>query len=1112
MKLTIQQHKRTGILLLTIFNLIFSYGQTTISDAAGLAAIANNLSGSYVLTTDITLTGTWTPITGFSGTFDGGGHIIKGLSYNNTATEKVALFATTTNATIKNLGIEGANIIAKKDVAAIIGIMTGGVLEQCYVSNSYIQGGDHVASMVGQAVAGTANAIVRNCYASAYIYATTNNTGGIIASAKACTLSKCYFSGVVRGIGSGQQAAGLVGFIENGFTPTVEYSVNLSPFIITNAGTSMRIIPNIGRNATLTQNYSISTSLLGTSYSLSALATVATSNTYYGTSGKNGANLPSDADALSGTFYANTLGWDFTNTWKMLDAGYPVLKWQNSPVNATVMNSNSPADLSILDVTASGLRTGNQIDFGKLISSHGIALNVSTDNSKITISESKIATLKPDVTISAEETATFNLSPVSSQFTLSNPTATMKLNPGIPFSEFAHYPYPDGIISEIYNSGPGLADDKTSVTSEDSKMILITSTTSTSFNTYIQTLLNNGFTQLFTNTIEGNSFYTLTKNNKLYYIYFTGNTKQVRIIQDNSTNTLLSDLDASTQGGGNTEFYVYSLDYTHGEGQTSKLDYWKIDCGTLLIIKLKDNSLFIIDSGHDRQSSNAAMEGLMDFMYKITGQNPGTTINVRGWFISHFHGDHVYLIYPFIDKYHDFINVESVLFNIPSYQTMSSGYDGSTFLMKQTFREFYPGCKYVKLHTGETFTLQGVKFDVLHTHEDAVAANAKTTIGNSNDTSTILRLLMDGKTFMLLGDASTTCQSDMLAMYSSTTLVSNCVQTAHHGYNNLTSLYNAIKAPLAIFNNSQVNAVSNTSVFAGVMGATNNVKVCYADPNTIKIYVNNGELVTEDVPSYRSYFKTVDIPALNVQTTSTSGNRIALSTVLAKPSLESFVIDKSVTGTRSLSVSESCSLILDGKTSTKYCTDTVPITIAWSMKKPVVLKWYVIYTANDNATSLGRNPQNWVLSGSNDGTTWHNIDSVANANLPNTNYTGIGFEVNNITPYQYYAIKVFSTAGASVLQFSEIGLYGLEDANANVIDYKGQNNIFISTTNKNKVIISCADNFEKDTYVSIYNIVGQKLINETIVGSAKEFTLPMGFYVVYIHNKTTQIQRKIRIA
>lgn len=144
-----------------------------------------------------------------------------------------------------------ANIIAK-DVAAIIGIMTGWCSGTVLCIKQLHSGGDHVASMVGQAVAGTANAIVRNCYASAYIYATTNNTGGIIASAKACTLSKCYFSGVVRGIGSGQQAAGLVGFIENGFTPTVEYSVNLSPFIITNAGTSMRIIPNIGRNATLT--------------------------------------------------------------------------------------------------------------------------------------------------------------------------------------------------------------------------------------------------------------------------------------------------------------------------------------------------------------------------------------------------------------------------------------------------------------------------------------------------------------------------------------------------------------------------------------------------------------------------------------------------------------------------------------------------------------------------------------------------------------------------------------------------------------------------------------------------------------------------------------------
>ncbi len=56
------------LLLLVIVGICttFAQAQTSISDAAGLAAIANDLSGSYVLTSDITLTGTWTPIGTFT--------------------------------------------------------------------------------------------------------------------------------------------------------------------------------------------------------------------------------------------------------------------------------------------------------------------------------------------------------------------------------------------------------------------------------------------------------------------------------------------------------------------------------------------------------------------------------------------------------------------------------------------------------------------------------------------------------------------------------------------------------------------------------------------------------------------------------------------------------------------------------------------------------------------------------------------------------------------------------------------------------------------------------------------------------------------------------------
>lgn len=689
---------------------------------------------------------------------------------------------------------------------------------------------------------------------------------------------------------------------------------------------------------------------------------------------------------------------------------------------------------------------------------------------------------------------------------------TVRIYPTIPFANFTVYP--DGASSDVYNAGPGLAVDQTSTTTEDSKMVIINSTSEATFTAYIQSLLSNGFTQISTNCIDNNVFYALTNNNKLYYLYFTGSSNQVRIIQDNSTKTMLSALDASVHGAGKTEFYLYSLDYTHGEGQTSKTDYWKIDCGATLVVKLADNSLFIIDSGHQRQSSNAAMEGFLNFMYNITGQEAGSTLDIRAWFFSHAHGDHVYFASPFLEKYHSVLNVESVLFNIPSFQTMSSGYDSGTFPMKQAFNTYYPNCKYVKLHTGQTFSLQGVKFDVLHTHEDGVSSAGKTTISDFNDTSTILEMLMDGKKLMLLADAGNVGQSDMLAMYSAATLKSDCVQTSHHGYNNLASLYGAIKAPLAMFCNSPRNVSGNATVYAGVVNATSNVKVVYADPYTTKITVANGSFVTENVPSYRSYFTTVRIPNLAVGTINTSGSKVALSTVPTEESLAAQVIDKSVTGTGSISTGESCSLLFDGATSTKFCTDTIPSTIAWTMKQPVTLKTYVLYTANDNATRAGRSPQMWVLSGSNDGTNWSSIDSVSNAQLPEVNFTGTAFAVSNPRPYKYYAIKVITTAGATVMQFSEIGLYGEVGTTTGVSNGVESNDqsAVINTNRNRQITVSYNGDLGSETFVSVYNLVGQKLVSSRITCNNTVITLPVsGIYIVAVKNSKTNITKKVRL-
>lgn len=588
--------------------------------------------------------------------------------------------------------------------------------------------------------------------------------------------------------------------------------------------------------------------------------------------------------------------------------------------------------------------------------------------------------------------------------------------------------YPEGTVSSVYNSGPGKALDRDATTEEDSKMVVISATSEKTFESYVQKLVSEDFSLIFKNQIDDNIYYYLKNGNKKYYIYYTAYSQEVRIIEDNSTKTLLSDLDSPIKGTGKTEFYLYSLDYTHGEGQTSKSDYWKIDCGALMLVKLADNSLFIIDSGHDRQSSDAAMEGLMKFMYQITGKHEGTKINIRSWIFSHAHGDHVHLAHALIEKYHDYLNLEGVLHNFPSYHEVRGSYDPSTFLMKESVNKYYPDCKYAKLFTGQKFNLQGMQIEMLYSHEDAVGPDGKSTISDFNNTSIVFKLIFDGKSIMMLGDSNTNLQEVMLKMYSDETLKCDGVQVTHHNYNDMAPLYTKIGAPLALIPNSPENAgpeSGNAHKYQGVVNAAENVTVLYADPYTYKITVENGEFKFEAIPSYRENFKMASVPDLSENLVETSaGKIIKLEDVLKKVSLREYLIDRSVIGTDAANTSESAYLIFDDNTSTKYCTENVPATISWTMKKPVTVESYVIYTAADSETYKGRNPQKWVLCGSCDGKYWDVIDSVNMADLPGKNSTGIAFDVKNPVPYQFYVLKVFETAGEGGLQFSELKLYG----------------------------------------------------------------------------------------
>ena len=123
-----------------------------IDTAEELAAIENNLAGNYKLTADIVAT---TGITGsFTGTFDGDGHKISGLT--------TALFQQISGATVKNLTVSGDVVdssSAAKQYGAIVieSIERSGTVENVIAEGTLTYDFNYLESYVG--------GVVGNCWA-----------------------------------------------------------------------------------------------------------------------------------------------------------------------------------------------------------------------------------------------------------------------------------------------------------------------------------------------------------------------------------------------------------------------------------------------------------------------------------------------------------------------------------------------------------------------------------------------------------------------------------------------------------------------------------------------------------------------------------------------------------------------------------------------------------------------------------------------------------------------------------------------------------------------------------------------------------------------------------
>lgn len=191
------------------------FGAIIIASYADLEKIGNDsehpLWASYRLTKNIDASASisensgagFMPIGKFTGSFHGGGHVIRNLHINRPSLQYVGLFSQTiSGALIDSLGVVGASVKAYYRGGALVGGNSGHI-EACFGTGS-IEGGGQIGGLTGYN-----NGEISHSYSFADVFGSNGNIGGLVGDNGGGTISFSFATGNVKGE---SDVGGLVGY------------------------------------------------------------------------------------------------------------------------------------------------------------------------------------------------------------------------------------------------------------------------------------------------------------------------------------------------------------------------------------------------------------------------------------------------------------------------------------------------------------------------------------------------------------------------------------------------------------------------------------------------------------------------------------------------------------------------------------------------------------------------------------------------------------------------------------------------------------------------------------------------------------------------------------
>ena len=318
----------------------------------------------------------------FTGTFNGKGHVVKGLYINRSSTSYVGLFGFAYGAGIDSLGLQDVAISGKDYVGGITGVNHYSTISNSYSTGSITGSGDYVGGIAGVNYYSS----ISNSYCTGNITGNEISVGGITGQNGASTISGCYSTGNVTG--NGYNVGGITGY--SSYSSSISYSYSTGN--ITGNGIYTGGVAGYNVNSTISYSYATGRvsgdSLVGgiVGYDTSSTITACFWDTEasgidsafgYESNSQSASGLSTAAMKLAASFSA--WGLDTSTTWGIEEGlSYPALK---------TVGDNAPfAFADTLTLGAPAAILANDYDYETVQANLVVAL----DDSGYTVKDGKL--------------------------------------------------------------------------------------------------------------------------------------------------------------------------------------------------------------------------------------------------------------------------------------------------------------------------------------------------------------------------------------------------------------------------------------------------------------------------------------------------------------------------------------------------------------------------------------------------------------------------------------------------------------------------------------------------------------------------------------------------